>query len=191
MITIISYPANTLNQSFLTSDTLDSAEIVKNLFVNVAEAIDEQYIEITYNSVVTTLLITDECRFTPIDIYFINKEGAQQSVTFLKKRTDTLNITSEEYESDKGQPQLYNHQFDKYNVNGKVSFDVNTGFVDESQNEIFKQLFLSSKVWVLENNILAPVNVTSKNLQFKTRQNDRLINYNVKFDYAFNEINNI
>ena len=40
MITVISYPANTLNQSFTTSDTLDSAEIVKNLFVNVAEAID-------------------------------------------------------------------------------------------------------------------------------------------------------
>jgi len=191
MITIISYPANTINESIAVPDTLDSEDIIQYVCVDVSVAVDEEYIEVSYNGETITLLITEECRYTPLDVNFINKEGVQQILTFFKKRTDTLSITGEEYESDNGQPINYNHQFERYNVNGRVKFKINSGFVDESLNETFKQLLLSSKVWINENNVLVPVNINSKSLQFKTRQNDRLINYEIGIDYAFNEINNI
>jgi len=37
----------------------------------------------------------------------------------------------------------------------------------------------------------SPLNLAGKSLEYKTRQKDRLINYEIEFDYAFNEINSI
>lgn len=191
MITIISYPANTINESIATPTSLDSNELVKYITVNVSEAPNEEYIEVVYNGQTITLLITEECRFTPYDINFINKDGEQQVLTMFKKRTDNISVTSEDFESDRGQPLAGNHQFVKYNIQAKKEFKLNTGFISENLNDTIQQLFLSSRVWILENAVLTPVNIKGRSLEFKTRQNDRLINYELNFEYAFNEINNI
>jgi len=190
MITVKSYPDLQIDYSLAEPTSLDSAEMVQNVWVDVSEATTDEYVEIIFNGVTTTLLITDECRYTPIDIAFQNKEGAFQFITFFKALTESLSVTNEEYESDRGQPLDSFHQYVKYNVQGKSKFKVNSGFVKEVMNETFKQLFLSERVWQLENDIYIPLNVTSKSLEYKTRQKDRLINYEVEFDYAFNEINN-
>jgi len=42
-----------------------------------------------------------------------------------------------------------------------------------------------------ETNTYIPLNVVSKSFEYKTRQKDRLINYEIEFENAFNEINNI
>lgn len=191
MITIISYPANTINESIATPTSLDSNELVKYITVNVSEAPNEEYIEVIYNGQTITLLITEECRFTPYDINFINKDGEQQVLTMFKKRTDNISVTSEDFESDRGQPLAGNHQFVKYNIQAKKQFKLNTGFISENLNDTIQQLLLSSRVWILENAVLTPVNIKGRSLEFKTRQNDRLINYELNFEYAFNEINNI
>lgn len=191
MITIISYPNNIINESIAVSDTLESSEVISYVNVDVSLATNEDFIEVTYNGETITLLITDECRYTPLNFYFINKDGAQQTITFFKKKTDSLSVTSEDFESDRGQPSNGFHQFVKYNTNARKSFKINTGFVDESMNETMQQLYLSDKVWVVENGIVTPVNLKSTSLEFKTRQNDRLINYQAEFNYAFNEINTI
>jgi len=94
-------------------------------------------------------------------------------------------------ESDRGQPLDGNHQFIKFNVQGKGKFKVNSGFVKEAMNETFKQLLLSERAWIYKDQIFTPVNVSNTNIEYKTRQKDRLINYEFEFDYAFNEINNI
>lgn len=191
MITVISYPDNEINYSITEPTSSDSAEIVKNIFVDVSETTTDEYIEILFNGVTTTLLITDECRYTPFDIAFQNKYGALQFITMFKAKTESLSITSENFESDRGQPINSNHQFVTYNVQGKSKFKINSGFVDEAMNETFKQLFLSEKVWIFKDAILTPITLGSKNLEYKSRQKDRLINYEVEFEYAFNEINNI
>jgi len=191
MITIISYPNNIINESIAVSDTLESSEVISYINVDVSLATNEDFIEVAYNGETITLLITDECRYTPLNFYFINKDGAQQTITFFKKKTDSLSVTSEDFESDRGQPANGFHQFVKYNTNARKSFKINTGFVDESMNETMQQLYLSDKVWVVENGIVTPVNLKSTSLEFKTRQNDRLINYQAEFNYSFNEINTI
>ncbi len=191
MITVKSYPDLQIDYSLAEPTSLDSAEMVQNIWVDVSEATTDEYIEIIFNSVTTTLLVTDECRYTPIDIAFQNKEGAFQFITFFKALTESLSITNEEFESDRSQPLDSFHQYIKYNVQGKSKFKVNSGFVKEVMNETFKQLFLSERVWQLVNDIYIPLNVASKSLEYKTRQKDRLINYEVEFDYGFNEVNNI
>jgi len=189
--TIISYPDNEINESLTLPDSLISGELVKYLWVDVSETTTDTYIEVVYNSETITLYITDECRYTPIDIAFQNKDGEMQLLTFFKKKTDSMSVENEIFESDRGQPSEWNHQYTKFNVVGKSKFTVNSGFVDEDINETIKQLFLSERVWQYDGSNFIPLNVNSKNLEYKTRQNDRLINYEIGFDYAYNEINNI
>lgn len=189
--TIISYPDNEINKSLTLPDSLVSGELVKYLWVDVAETTTDTYIEVVYNSQTITLYITEECRYTPIDIVFQNKDGAMQLFTFFKKRVDTMSVTNETFESERGQPSEWNHQFIKYNVNARGKLTVNSGFVDEDANETIKQLLLSERVWGYDGVKFTPLNVNTTSLEFKTRQNDRLINYEIGFDYAYNEINNI
>jgi len=192
MVTVISYPTNTINESINIDDTLNSYELIKYVWVEMSEADPtDTHIEIVFNGETITLFLTEECRFTPIDIFFINKEGSEQVITFFKKKTDSMTTNSEVFESDRGQPLEGNHQFVRYNVNARSSFVVNSGFVDESMNETFKQLELSEKVWIFENSVFTPLNKRDGSIEFKTRQNDRLINYEVQFEFAFNEINNV
>lgn len=191
MITVISYPDNQIDYEITPPESLLAVEMVQNLWVNVSEATTDEYIEIVFNGVTTTLLITDECRYTPIDIAFQNKEGALQMLTFFKAKSESLSTSKEEFESNRGQPNAGNHQFVKFNVQGKSKFKVNSGFVSEVMNETFKQLLLSERVWQYSDEVFTPLNVSSSSLEYKTRQKDRLINYEIEFENAFNEINNI
>ena len=187
---IRSFPNSEINVIADVPDTLNSSELVQYLWIDISEAPADEYIEVTYNSEVITLYIQDECRYTPIDVMFKNKEGVEQILTFFKAKKESISVTDETFESDRGQPSEGNHQFVRYNVNSKSKFKVNSGFVDEDLNDTFKQLLLSERVWVYDG-IFTPVNVSSKQLEYKTRANDRLINYEVEFEYAFNDINNV
>ena len=77
MITVISYPNNEINYSIAEPVSNNSEEIVQLINVNIADTTTDEYIEITFNGEVIELVIQDECRYTPIDIYFLNKEGEQ------------------------------------------------------------------------------------------------------------------
>ena len=191
-VTVISYPDNEINENFATNNTFSSDALIKYVWVNIEDVTNDTYIEIVYNGEKITLFIEDECRYEPVNIMFQNKEGAEQTIQFFKARKDTLEVDSKSYESDRGQPNLGNHQFVTFNVQGKSKFRVNTGFVNETNNETFRQLFLSQRIWWLNSELVRiPLNIDSKSFEYKTRANDRLINYEVEFSYAFNEINSI
>jgi hypothetical protein len=190
MITVESFPLGTLSLAFDEGETIDSSEAVKYLHIDIDDAGTDDYIEVTYRSNTITLLINDECRYTPLDVYFQNKEGAVMILPFFKANTKSLSTTSEMFESDRGQPLAGNHQYVKYNINGKSKIKINSGFVAEEMNDIFKQLMLTEKAWIYEDDLLTPINLGSTSLEYKTRQKDRLINYEIEFEYAFNEINN-
>jgi hypothetical protein len=187
-VTITSYPLNEISYSISTPDTTYSNEIVKYLWIDISEAPNDKYIEIVYNGITKTLLITDECRYTPIDVSYLNKEGAIQILTFFKVKRDSISIKKEKFEGNRGHGF---HQFVNFNVVGNSKFEVNSGFVSEDRNENIKQLLLSERVWLLDNGVEIPLTVGTSSQEFKTRQNDRLINYKIDFDYAFNDINNI
>lgn len=190
-LNINSFPLGEIEMSITYDASFNSNELLKNYLLDISGILTDEYIEIGYNENIVELLITDECRYTPIDIAFQNKEGALQFITFFKAKTESMTVTNEMFESDRGQPINGNHQFVTYNVQANSKFKINSGFVDESMNETFKQLFLSEKVWQFKNENYIPLKLGSKSLEYKTRQKDRLINYEVEFEYAFNEINNV
>jgi len=188
-----SFPLGSISFSGTISASTLSQNLIKNIFVNLAEAsTSDEYVEINFNDIITTLLITDECRYTPVDIIFQNKEGALQILTFFKAKTESLQVDSEEFEFDRGQPEDGFHQFVTYNVQGRKPIKINSGFLDESMNESYEQLLLSERIWQFtEGKKYIPLSLSTKNFEYKTREKDRLINYELEFKYAFNVINNI
>lgn len=196
-----SYPNNDINITGNTGINSDdnSNTFVQYISVDVSEAEEEKYIEVLYGgnlqsyptATKITLYITQEDIFAPYDVYFQNKQGHLQTLTFFKERKDTLSTTSENYNSNNGQPSTGIHQFVDYNKNATKPFKMSTGFVDESINEDITQLLLSEKVYLYENNLMTPVNITQNSLSYKNRVNDKLVDYVLDFRYSFNMINNI
>ena len=191
-ITAISYPDNEINFSVTEAATTTSSELVQIMWLNVYDTTTDTYIEVKRaGSLVATIRIKDEVKYTPIDVMFQNKEGAQETITFFKERVDRLNITKETYESDSGQPSSGNHQYKDYNFQGKRGFTINSGFVDESYNDVFNELMLSKRVYVFLSGVFTPINIKSSSLEYKTRQRNRLLNYSIDYEYSYNEINNV
>jgi len=189
-VDITGYPSTT-NFNIATPDTLESSEVVQYVLVDALDFVGDEYIEVVYNSQTITIYLQEECRYTPTEIHFINSDGAQQTLTFYKALEGKIKVDRENYESDRGQPLAGNHQYIDYNINARQSFKVTSGYVDESMNQTFKELLLSSRVWWYSNSLYIPLNVSSSSLTYKTRQKDRLISYEIEFDNAYNEINNI
>lgn len=186
MIIVRSYPLGEINTSFAVGEESESNKLVRNLWINTADAVSDSYIEVSYNGVVKRFNIVDECRYTPMTVLFYNKEGAKQTYTFFKARRETIDISRENYMTFQGE---FKHQFVDYNVNGKEKVTVNSGFVDEDANPAVKELLLTTRCWeLLPNGVAVPLRVSQSSLEFKTRQNDRLINYTIEFEYAFNTI---
>src|SRR5690606_1269165 len=120
-VTIISYPNDVINETFSIPATTDSNKLVCNVWVAVPQMDSGSYIEINHNfisedSIGITLLVTDELKYSPIQILFQNKFGAEQVVTFFKERSSNMSVSSESFESDRGQPIDGKHQFVTYNV---------------------------------------------------------------------------
>jgi hypothetical protein len=190
-VTVISYPSNEINKSFTISATTNSNELIKNVFVKCSECINDTSIQIDYEGVIYELILKEELRYNPIDIWYLNKYGQLYSLTFFKDKTESLKVENEMYESSNGQPINGIHQYERFNTTGKSEFKVKSGFLKETNNEIFKQLFLSNKIWQFNGTTFIPLNLNSKSLEYKTRQRDRLISYEIDFEYAFSELNNI
>lgn len=189
-VTAISYPNNEINFTGTLAASTDSSEIVQYLFIENSETITDEYIEVTYNSEIITLYIYDEYKYNPIDLHFINKEGHQQVVTFFKERKDSIEVNGDSFQRRGISVLTGEHQFKDYNKNSRSKFNINSGFIDESNNETFKQLLLSESIWLLENDSFIPLNIESKSLEYQTQLNDKLIKYNLEFSYSFNDILN-
>ncbi len=143
--------------------------------------------------------VIEECKYEPKKITFINKFGALQDMYFFKKAVEQMTIEKESYKSNiissLGTYNSYNHVNRDFNVVGKESITLSSGFLSEEYNEVFKQMMLSEKVWVT--NILEtgeqvlPINVKTSDITYKTSLNNKLVEYTIEFDKSFDTINNI
>tara|TARA_R110000796_G_scaffold70457_2_gene160284 strand:- start:327 stop:1397 length:1071 start_codon:yes stop_codon:yes gene_type:complete len=190
-ITVKSYPNNQINLAVTALATTTSGELVKLIWVKCSEAATDTYIEVVFNGQTTTLLLEDEYKYTPIDIVFQNKEGSQQVIPFFKEQKDSISITNDQFESDRGQPSVGNHQFVRFNVQGMAKLTVESGFVDEEMNDIFQEMFLSERIWIYDGTTYTPLDIKSKSFSKKTQLKDKLINYTIDFEKSYNLINNI
>ena len=143
--------------------------------------------------------VLEECKYEPKKVTFINKFGALQDMYFFKKAVEMMTIEKESYKSN-----ILNSNFEysrsshinrDFNIIGKESVTLSSGFLSEEYNEVFKQMMLSEKVWVT--NVtegveqVLPINVKTSDITYKTSLNDKLVEYTIEFDKSYDTINNI
>lgn len=158
--------------------------------------------------------VTCEPKHTPVHLAFINKFGMWDYCTFFKRSDDSYSVQSEQYKAITGSVVSSNYtinkhdpQYRKYNIKSKKTRTLNTGWVGEDHAELMKQLLLSDRVLLLSDDrtITASgtgstrdytytqngvaVNVVTNSLQLQKHVNERMINYTIDIEYAFDDLN--
>ena len=147
------------------------------------------------STITVTLHKICELKYTPLNVIFYNKFGAMQNLWFFKKSTSSINVTGEKFkrniiDSD-GEYNVAKHQMKSFNVNATENLTLNTGFLPEDFNDVIRQLMLSEEVWLDNGTEVLPIMPVTNSLTYKTNVNDKLINYTMEFQYAFDKVNNI
>jgi len=161
--------------------------------------VDELYINSDSGTQVIKI-VTEPCtKYEPYKVTFVNKFGALQDMWFSLKSTESLNTTGETYKANVVDFSTltyatYKPQVAQYNKLGKESITLNTNYISEDYNEVIKQLMMSEQVWLTKltdtEEVLAVIPKT-QSVTYKTSLNDRLVQYTVEFDYAFDKINTV
>ena len=161
--------------------------------------VDELYINSDSGTEVLKI-VTEPCtKYEPIKVTFVNKFGALQDIWFSLKSTESLNTTGETYKAnvvDFGTLTYatYKPQVAQYNKLGKESITLNTNYLSEDYNEVIKQLMMSEQVWLTkltDTELVLAVIPKTQSVTYKTSLNDRLVQYTINFEYAFDKINTV
>lgn len=130
-----------------------------------------------------------EPKYTPVTCTFVNRYGGWQFLTFFKNSTEAIDTEYKEfnmlpsnidYNVLQGQRRRFNHQ-------GKQSIKCNTGWVPENYFELIQDLLLSEVVLLNGK----PAVVKSKSSEKKTSLNNKVINYEIEFEYNYGLINDV
>ncbi len=159
--------------------------------------------------------VTCEPKQTPVHVAFVNKFGMWDYITFFKKSTDAVNVQSEQFKRTTGSVNSsgnysipkFDPQYMKYNIKSKKTRTLNTGWVGEDYSELMKQLLVSDHVVILSDDRTVSasgsgeqrdytytqngvaVNVNTSSLEMQKHINDRMINYTIEVEYAFDDLN--
>ncbi len=161
-----------------TTATLTSVDIVKG------------------GSTETILIEEQKCqKFTNLPVTFVNKFGALQRVNFFLKSIESIDVEREEYKANTlttgATYSINNHQYKTRNIMSRESITVNTGYVNDSYNQVIEELLMSPRCWIFKDNQQLPVIPQNKRVTFLTSLNDKLANYTLDFKFAFDKINTI
>jgi hypothetical protein len=181
--------------------TLEESVCLDRFLGNVDTSPVDKIIINSSNSPEVVEIRTLDCSiYDPIKVTFVNKYGALQDLWFDKKSINSIEVQSNDYKASVmnfSSTPTYDtsaHQNRVLDLVGKERITMNTGYIDEEYNEVFRQLMLSEQVWMTrltDTEEVFPLRPKTQSLQFKTRTNDKLVNYTVEFDFAFDKINTI
>jgi hypothetical protein len=136
-----------------------------------------------------------ESKYEPYKLVFTNKFGVREDLWFFKKSTNEITTKREEYKANTVQDyiagDLSKHSYGSYNLNGRESMNMNTGFIPESFKENIRQLMLSETVWLDRDETRLPVTIKNSQMKLKQSINEKLINYEIEIEFSYDTINNI
>jgi len=189
----------------LTSSVMIREDHVPSQYVNNFYLSGSTYFSITArdstNSTVgNSLRVYYDClkKYTPVRIAFKNRYGqfdqfefslvsnSSFSVDTKMYKQNALNDVFSKYDTEKGDTTYY--------TDGKESITVNTDYIDEAYNELFKQMMISDEIYMIEpltddgeldmNATLTPLILQDKTLRLKKSEVDKLVQYTFTFSYG-------
>jgi hypothetical protein len=130
-----------------------------------------------------------EMKYEPVICRFINRFGGFQTLTFFKAQYNNITTQGTKYNI---MPSAVNYDVTVgktklFNINGNQSVRLNTGWVNENYNNLIQDLLLSDTIFLDGK----PVTSKTQGVELKTRTNNKMINYEIEFDFAFDLINNV
>jgi hypothetical protein len=133
-----------------------------------------------------------EAKYQPELVYYINRYGGWDYITFMKVRKDSVQAKSDTYQLNQnainssygytsliGQSKIFNSELRK-------TIKLSTGWVDESMKTQIEDLLVSKRV-VLE--FESDVIVKTQSVDIQTKINEKLINYTIDFEINHNLVN--
>lgn len=120
--------------------------------------------------------------FDYFDFNLVSKQSFQTQTSQYQPQIGTWGGQSLVYNS-------YDTSIQNYNTDTKQFLSVNTDYVHEDYNNIFKQLLVSDEIYWIYNEVdydIKPLTVTTSNITFKTDKVDKLIQYTFEFQYGQN-----
>ena len=138
-------------------------------------------------------------------ITFVNKYGALQDLWFFLKSVKTTTSTKETYNANtitiSGGNATYsvnNPTKTVFNKSANQKIILSSGYYPEGANPFFEDLMLSKQIWLTQpdpydpsTEQVVPVIINTSSFTYKTSLNDKLIEYTMEFDMAFDYINNV
>lgn len=130
-----------------------------------------------------------EPKYTPITCSFINRFGGWQFITFFKANSQSIDVSSKDFNllPNSVDYNVLQGQKQRFNFQGKQKIKCNTGWVEENYSELIQDLLLSEIV-LLDNK---PAIVKSQSFDIKTHLKDKNINYEIEFEYNYGLINDV
>jgi len=138
--------------------------------------------------------LTCNQKYPNIRIKWKNRYGQFDNFNFNMVNKQTFNVNRQVYQPQIGtwggtslSYQNYNSNNLNYLVDAAESISVNTDWVSEDYNDIFKQLLVSDEIyWVYDeaNGDLRPITIKTNSVTFKTGVVDKTIQYAFDFDYG-------
>jgi len=138
-------------------------------------------------------------------ITFINKYGGLQDLWFSLKSVKATESSRETYNSNTISTSSGSATYSVnaptksvFNKTAKQKITLSSGYYPEGANPYFEELLLSDQVWLTQpdpydpsTEQVVPVIITTSSFTYKTSLNDRLIDYVMEFEMAFDYINNV
>jgi hypothetical protein len=178
-----------VNTETMTADTFRDVSKVYTGWESVGNKLE--FLDIS-DTVLFTYNFTpkESCKYTPVRIDFVNRFGAWRREWFYAASNDTLTVEGSEYNLmlENFPSYLYTEgQRKMFNVNGKNSIKVNTNWVDESFKNVISEIMLSENILIDG----LPAKLNTKTIDLQKHINNKMINYQLDFEFAYDAINNI
>jgi hypothetical protein len=133
-------------------------------------------------------------KYPNVRIKWKNRFGQFDYLNFNMINRQSFSTTKRTYQPQLGswEGSTFGYQsYDSSNLNyindSIQNISVNTDWLDEDYNDIFKQLLVSDEIyWIYDeaNNFLRPLTVETSNMIFKTGVVDKLIQYQIDFKFG-------
>lgn len=131
-----------------------------------------------------------------IEVRYIGKNGFQNSLHFLGRINEALNVTNLQYEKSNheviGVADFDAHVNTDINIQGGGTVIANTGDISEVESRFLIELLLSDKVWIVEtDDTLTPVTVATKKLDIQNARYEALRNHAITFKFSNPIVNQV